>query len=170
MSSTPKPRLQPLDPAEAGSILPLAEFIWRETYSDIISEAQIRYMLDLMYAPARIHKEIEDGVRWRLLIAEGSVRGYLSWGPCPESTKEAVLHKIYLLAEFHGRMLGHFMLDHVRDEAFNAGFRTLSLTVNRNNLHAIRFYEQCGLRRRHAKVTDIGNGFVMDDWVYACSL
>ena len=43
----------------------------------------------------------------------------------------------------------------------------LILNVNKRNASAIAFYERCGLAVREAVVVDIGEGFVMDDYVMA---
>ncbi|WP_431021594.1 hypothetical protein, partial [Chromobacterium phragmitis] len=44
---------------------------------------------------------------------------------------------------------------------------TLMLTVNRHNAEAIAVYEKRGFRVRGEVAADIGNGFVMDDYVMA---
>ena len=36
--------------------------------------------------------------------------------------------------------------------------------MNRNNLESIAFYERIGFRKTEKLVTDIGGGYVMDDW------
>lgn len=38
------------------------------------------------------------------------------------------------------------------------------LTVNKNNVKAIRAYEKTGFKNIGSLVQDIGNGFVMDDY------
>ena len=43
--------------------------------------------------------------------------------------------------------------------------RSAYLTVNRGNAKAIRAYERNGFKVVRTQVTDIGNGFVMDDYV-----
>ena len=44
------------------------------------------------------------------------------------------------------------------------------LTVNKGNLRAVRAYEKFGFVRTEEQVSDIGNGFVMDDFVYEFTL
>ena len=43
--------------------------------------------------------------------------------------------------------------------------RTIWLTVNRRNERAIGAYRRTGFREVRAQVTDIGGGYVMDDYV-----
>lgn len=40
------------------------------------------------------------------------------------------------------------------------------LTVNKGNERAIKVYEKFGFIKTDSIVTDIGNGYVMDDYVY----
>jgi ribosomal protein S18 acetylase RimI-like enzyme len=42
---------------------------------------------------------------------------------------------------------------------------TLVLNVNRHNIKAIRAYERAGWQVAEMVVVDIGNGFVMDDYI-----
>jgi len=42
--------------------------------------------------------------------------------------------------------------------------RKLWLTVNKENAVSIAFYERIGFTTQEAMVTDIGEGFVMDDY------
>lgn len=45
------------------------------------------------------------------------------------------------------------------------GARTIWLTVNRRNERAIGAYRRAGFREVRAQVTDIGGGYVMDDYI-----
>ena len=40
------------------------------------------------------------------------------------------------------------------------------LTVNKNNISAVSVYEKRGFKKIGEGVTDIGNGFVMDDFYF----
>jgi ribosomal protein S18 acetylase RimI-like enzyme len=45
------------------------------------------------------------------------------------------------------------------------GRSTLTLQTNKRNVDAIAFYHKAGFTVREEAVFDIGNGFVMDDYV-----
>ena len=79
--------------------------------------------------------------------------------------RELKLHKLYLEVSEHGRGLGSQMLKHVEDQARRRGLPTVVLGVNRGNAKAIRAYERNGYRVRQELKTDIGGGFVMDDFI-----
>jgi ribosomal protein S18 acetylase RimI-like enzyme len=75
------------------------------------------------------------------------------------------LHKLYLLPELHGRGLGSRLLEHCQDEARRQGARRLILAVNKRNARAIAAYRRNGFAVVESVVTDIGGGFVMDDYL-----
>jgi len=55
-------------------------------------------------------------------------------------------------------------------KALDQGCSSIWLTVNRHNQQAIAVYEHLGMQRIQEQVIDIGNGFVMDDFIYRFSL
>ena len=77
------------------------------------------------------------------------------------------LEQLYLLEALRGRGLGAYMLDAAEDAARRHGRHTLVLTVNKHNAGSIAVYKQRGFTLREQAVFDIGNGFVMDDYVMA---
>jgi ribosomal protein S18 acetylase RimI-like enzyme len=56
-------------------------------------------------------------------------------------------------------------LRHVEDRARALGCRTLMLTVNKLNTDSVAVYRKAGFTVREEAVFDIGNGYVMDDYV-----
>lgn len=145
----------------------LAGTIWRQHYPGIISSGQIEYMLAGMYALETLREEITSGgVRWERLLVSGRLAGFASWGPVA-ATGAAKLHKCYVLPVLHGRGYGQRLLQHCEREARRLGARRLTLTVNKRNAKAIAAYLRNGFATVESVRTDIGAGFVMDDFVMA---
>ena len=67
-------------------------------------------------------------------------------------------------AAVRGAGLGRTLVEFAERRGSELGCNELWLTVNRNNLGSIAFYERLGFRKTREVVTDIGGGFVMDDW------
>ena len=63
-----------------------------------------------------------------------------------------------------GRGIGKEALAFVEELCRKLKLRTLRLTVNRHNLRSIAWYERMGSVNAGPIVTDIGGGFVMDDF------
>jgi len=75
------------------------------------------------------------------------------------------LSKVYLLHEARGQGRFRQMLEYLRGLCREVGARTIWLTVNRRNERAIGAYRRAGFREVRAQVTDIGGGYVMDDYI-----
>lgn len=160
-------QLRRADPVDIPAIQSLARRIWNHCYPGIISQEQINSMLSWMYAADRLEREmVEEGVTFFLFCRGNSEVGYAALGP-GEEADELHLHKFYLAPECHGQGLGSQLLTRIKDLARSQGARLLSLRVNRGNLPAIRCYERNGFAIERQIVSEIGNGFVMDDhWMY----
>ena len=152
------------------AISKLAGVIWRACYPGIITTEQIDYMLARMYSPGVLRDEIRSqGIRYHRLLMDERLIGFASYGPTVEPGVMK-LHKLYLLPELHGRGLGSRLLQQVEREVRAAGGRRLILSVNKRNAKAIAVYRRNGFVVADSVVTDIGNGFVMDDHVMAKDL
>jgi diamine N-acetyltransferase len=157
----------PAAEADLPVIIDLAGVIWRACYPGIITHAQIEYMLARMYALEVMRDEIRSqGIRYDLLLVDGKPAGFASYGPASEP-RVMKLHKLYLMAELHGRGLGSRLLQHVERKVRQLGARRLILSVNKRNAKAIAAYQRNGFVVADTVVTDIGGGFVMDDYVMA---
>jgi ribosomal protein S18 acetylase RimI-like enzyme len=154
---------------DLGDIADLANRIWPSAYAGIIPDVQIRYMLDEYYSARQLQADVRDGVRFVYVVVDRRRVGFFAFGPS-EREGEALLHKVYLLPECHGRGIGSAMLREALRQAREAGYRSVSLYVNRRNARAIRAYERNGFRMRGEVVTSIGHGFVKDDYLMECDL
>lgn len=145
----------------------LAKEIWYEHYSKIISYEQIDFMLDMFHSDERIILDIQKGCVWKILWFDSQPVGYLMI----KSEKEKIyLSKIYLKKEFRGRGFGKIMMDDILEYSKKTNSKSICLNVNKNNLNSIRFYENSGFKKIDEVVADIGNGFVMDDFIYEIKL
>jgi GNAT superfamily N-acetyltransferase len=127
-------------------------------------------MLARMYALDVLRDEIRSqGICYDLLRVDGKPAGFASFGPASEPGMMK-LHKFYLLPELHGCGLGSRFLRHVEREVRAGAGRRLILSVNKRNTKAIAAYQSNGFVIAESVVTDIGGGFVMDDYVMAKEL
>jgi GNAT superfamily N-acetyltransferase len=160
-------RLDPLTEQDFDTVARLADTIWRGHYGTMISMTQIDYMLDGRYTAENLRRYIDSDVRWmRVLWVDGEAAGYCSWslGANPDEVK---LEQLYLLPEHKGKGLGGLMMRAVEDACRTLGRPVLYLTVNKGNVDSIAIYRKSGFEVREEAVFDIGNGYVMDDYVMA---
>lgn len=105
----------------------------------------------------------EQNYRYFAVRSEEELCGYFAVKPDEDS--RLFLSKLYLRKDKRGRGIASIMLQRVFDEAKGCGKASVYLTVNKFNAHAIAVYKKTGFMVIGAPSTDIGNGFVMDDYV-----
>lgn len=144
-------------------IKPLATAIWNSCYKDIITQEQIDYMLDMMYSNDKIMESIANGEQWEILKADNIAVGYINY---KIEDEKVFLSKIYLKQEEDYRGLGQIMMNQVIEYTLKNNKKSIYLTVNKENKQAIRFYEKNGFKNVKSEIFDIGNGYMMDDFIY----
>ena len=137
--------------------------IWPKTYSDIISKEQINYMLEQMYNPATLQKQMkEDGCTFIIVYDDKEPVAFASYNETePHLWK---LNKIYILSSQQGKGTGKFIINYIVDEIKAKHAKALQLQVNRDN-KAKYFYEKLGFKIIQTANFDIGNGYFMNDYV-----
>jgi ribosomal protein S18 acetylase RimI-like enzyme len=154
--------------ADIPEVQRLAGVIWRAHYLGIISAEQIEYMLERGYATAALADFINKPDAGLLLaVADVGERiGFAAWY-LTDDQHEAKLDKLYVLPSYHGQGIGHALIEQVAVQARTTGAITLIVRVNKSNSKAIAAYKRTGFSKREALVEEIGQGFVMDDYVLA---
>lgn len=150
-----------IGPSEVTIIQDLAHRIWPDTFSEILSKAQIEYMLNWMYSPEKLISQMEEGHHFFLLTDEMPI-GFV--GVEQQVDHRVKIHKLYLLPCEQGKGFGKQMLDFVIDWAKERGAPSVYLNVNRYN-KAVEFYKHIGMNILHSEDIDIGNGYLMEDYV-----
>ncbi len=158
-------RISTATPDDAPLIRQLAEMVWWPTYRPILSEDQIRYMLDKMYDPATIKNQISTHEQtFILLYDDDNAIGFAAYSPRTEDTDVYKLHKLYCLVETKGMGYGRQLLQAVEKAVKDAGKSVLELNVNRYN-PAVGFYDKMGFTVAYTEDIDIGNNYWMHDYV-----
>lgn len=151
------------DEKDIRSIQNLALVTFPATYSSIISAEQIDFMMDMMYSETVLRRELEGGVTFLMLLADGTPAGFISFG---KQDDEGLfhLHKIYLLPEYQGLGYGREMFLKAEHEMRAQGAKAFELNVNRHN-KALDFYKKMGMSIDRSGDFDIGGGFYMNDYI-----
>lgn len=151
--------------ADCELIRELAQQIFPVTYQDILTPEQNDYMMEWMYSPENIRKQMEEEGHVYFLAYEGEEAvGYVS----VQQQAEDLFHlqKIYVLPSRQGAHLGSFLfrqaVKYIKEVHPNPCL--MELNVNRNN-KALQFYEHMGMRKLREGDFPIGNGFYMNDYI-----
>lgn len=164
-------RIATLDDIPA--IQEIAYQTWPATYGGIISEEQIRYMLDLMYSTESLMQQMHKGHEFFLMEddikpeSQPAILGFASVSD--ESDGVFKLNKLYVLPNTQKSGTGKGLLNVVKDYAKKNGGKELILQVNKQN-PAIGFYQKQGLRIIRESIFELDHGFVMDDYIMGISL
>jgi len=143
----------------------LAWIVFPHTYKEILSPEQMEYMMDWMYSPENLHKQMtEDGHIYFLAFEGNEPAGYLSIQPEGEHTYH--LQKIYVLPPFQGKKLGNLLFEHAIKaiKELHPEPCQMRLNVNRQN-KALTFYEKMGMKKVDEGDFHIGNGYYMNDYI-----
>ena len=156
--------------ADIPTIRDLAHRTWPDTFGEILTPDQIEYMLDMMYSEEAIYEQI-TGLGHQYVIGldgTGDPQGYAAYqfDYLPGTTK---LHKIYVLPKGQKHGYGKALFSAVAKTAHEAGQQRLRLDVNYQNA-ASTFYERMGMTKVDEVTTEIGQGYLMEDWVFEMEL
>ena len=140
----------------------LADIIWREHYIPIVGKPQIDYMLDKYQSVNAISNQVVEGYEYYTVFNKELPVGYMA---LRRESEHLFLSKIYVLRGYRGKGIGKKMMTFISNKATVYQLKFIRLTVNINNINSIKAYERLGFENVGPLVTDIGNGFVMDDYV-----
>lgn len=152
-------------PADALLIRQLASEIWEPTYGSILSEEQLVYMFEMMYAPSVLAEHIEKRTQL-FFIVYGSDLPVAYFSLEKEREDAYVLQKIYAIPSMHGKGVGRYMLYAIEEyirSVYSESFH-LKLFVNREN-KTIEFYKHHGFVISGSRDHCIGDNYYMNDYI-----
>ena len=145
-------------------VIDLTKKIWPVAYGEILSKAQLDYMIDKFYNETALRELMQKGHVFYLAQDENEkFVGFVSYEINSEPNKTKI-HKIYVLPETQGTGLGREFFELVKEKAIENNQKAIFLNVNKYN-NAIHFYMKQGFTKVKDEVIDIGYGYVMDDYV-----
>lgn len=156
-----------LTAVDIATVAQLAHRIWHEHYPGIISLQQIDFMLARFQSEAAIAAQLAEGHEYALIVMPDMAGvaqdvGYLAWQAQPDIGR-LFLSKLYVVQALQQQGLGHFALDYLKTLGQHRQLDTLWLRVNKHN-PALQAYLRWGFRQVAEVVTEVGAGFVMDDF------
>ncbi len=148
---------------EANQVAALAKEVWTEHYESIIGLDQVNYMIEKFQSGSCIYRDIaQNGYTYYVAEDEGHLVGYCAVHPEEDKT---FLSKIYVHKDYRGQGIARRFVELVCEKARERNHPYIYLTVNKENAGSIAAYETMGFRKVQSICTDIGRGYVMDDYV-----
>lgn len=141
----------------------LADDIWHEYWTVILTLEQIDYMVENFQSERAIKNQYEnENYTYYFLEFEGKNIGYFG---VSEKKDYLFLSKLYILKDYRHSGFGSKSFVKIRELAVDKKYNSIQLTVNKYNTNTIKAYQKWGFKTIDSVVTDIGEGFVMDDYI-----
>lgn len=143
----------------------IAYVTWPHTFRDILSKEQISYMIEMMYSTAALTEQTMQKKHQYLIVKDETKNlGYASYELNYKGLSITKIHKIYILPEAQGKGVGKLLMNTITTVAKENRNTSLSLNVNRDNA-AFDFYRNIGFEKVGEENIDIGDGFLMEDFI-----
>ena len=143
----------------------LAGSIWHEYWPALIGEAQTDYMVERFQSLPAIRRDMAENAYEYWFVCDGDrVVGYTG-GHVEPKTGRFFISKIYLKAKARGHGYARRVVEFYDALCRERGLHAMYLTVNKGNVLGVRAYKGTGFETVDAVETDIGHGFVMDDYI-----
>ena len=154
--------IRPATLEDRAFIRSVSERTWPSTYGHIISQEQIDFMLDWMYSDDSLAEQFHKGHQFYIASLNSEDIGFCSVSA--EADQSHKLNKLYILPSAQGTGAGSALLNKAIEVAKTKGSTSLFLQVNKHN-SAYEFYLKKGFSKEGDFIFEIGNGFVMDDYI-----
>ena len=148
---------------QINTVVALAREIWHEHFPSVITEAQIEYMLGKFLCAPVIQAQIQENYEYGLLLDGAVAQGFFAIEP--QADHRLFLSKLYVRNQARGRGVASEAMVYMEDLCRTQHLTSLWLTVNVRNDLAVSVYKHMGFEVVDTAVKDIGQGFVMDDYI-----
>lgn len=167
-------------PEDIKDLAELAKEIWFEYWPALIGEDQTEYMVRKFQSEEAITRDMaENGYEyWFLRSKEDETPAELEDGYAQQErivgftgghdepeTNRFFISKIYLLKAERGKHYASEVIRFYERLCEDRGFDAMYLTVNKGNELGTRAYKAKGFTTIDEVETDIGEGFIMDDYI-----
>ncbi len=141
----------------------LASLIWHEYWTEILSPEQIDYMVENFQSEhAIINQYKQENYTYYFITENNKNIGYFG---ISEKEDYLFLSKLYISKDYRHKGIGSKAFEKIKEIAKEKNYKSIQLTVNKYNKNTIAAYDKWGFKTIDSVVTDIGNGFVMDDYI-----
>ncbi|MFV0394851.1 MAG: GNAT family N-acetyltransferase [Coprobacillaceae bacterium] len=140
----------------------LAKEIWEEHFIPIIGEQQVAYMLDKFQSVPAITEQFKDGYQYYLLKDNKITMGYTG---IKMEEEKMFLSKLYISKEHRGKGISKKAMQFLIELCKDKDKKAMYLTCNKYNENTLKVYNHLGFKIVKEEITDIGNGYIMDDYI-----
>lgn len=151
-----------LTPERYETFSSFAGSVFVDYYTSLIGKKQADYMVSLFLSPEAIKELCAKGAIFRILQEDRRMLGFCEY---LKEEDRVFLSKLYVRKEERHRGLGKILYEDCVRYTKEIGLNKIYLTVNKYNTPSYEIYLHLGFKVIDAVVNDIGNGYVMDDYI-----
>ena len=141
----------------------LAKEIRFEYWPGTLSNEQIEYMVKKFQSQNAIQNQIDnENYTYYFINVNNENAGYFG---VSDKKEYLFLSKIYIKKSYRHKGIGTKTFNEIIKIAKSINLNKIRLTVNKHNINSINAYNKWGFKTIDSVVENIGNGFVMDDYI-----
>ncbi len=137
---------------------------WPSTFSEILTDKQIEYMLSWMYNNQQLVENFDKDHAFYGFFENDKVLGFMEVEASIQASSVLKIHKLYVLPSIQGKGIGQQFIHQAIACAKVHNNNSVILNVNRFN-KAVTFYQKLEFTILKEENISIGNGFLMEDYV-----
>ena len=140
----------------------LACKIWNQHFVPIIGQAQVNYMLNKFLSPTALAEQLENGYEYFLVFHQDALVGFTG---IHDENGSLFLSKLYVHVNHRGKGIASHIFKELVQICKTRNLDKIWLTCNRYNANTLAVYDHLGFEIVREEAADIGNGFIMDDYI-----
>lgn len=140
----------------------LAFTIWNEHFVPIIGQAQVDYMIAKFQSYPALKEQLKNNYEYFLFELDNSFIGYMGIHKEKESL---FLSKLYILHTARNKGIARKALHFLKDLCRSYNLHRIWLTCNKYNEHTLAVYKHLGFQIAATQEVNIGEGYIMDDYI-----
>ena len=148
--------------ADIDELSAFASKVFIDYYTKLISYEQSAYMAGLFLSPQAIEKLMREGARFKAVYDNDQIVAFYEF---KDEGEKIFLSKLYVAEKLRGKGIGRLMFNDLLQESHKTKASAIYLTVNKGNTPSFNIYTHLGFKVSDAVVNDIGQGYVMDDYI-----
>ncbi|MES2588406.1 MAG: GNAT family N-acetyltransferase [Bacteroidota bacterium] len=156
--------IEKIDLSKIHIVREIAQITWPVAFGEILSKEQLAYMMNMMYSVEVLEKQLNEGHEFYLFYENEFPLGFMGLELNYKKSNQVKIHKLYILPENQGKGIGEKLIDFASNRCKEENLEILTLNVNRFN-KALTFYEKLGFKNVKSEDIEIGNGYLMEDFV-----
>lgn len=136
-------------------------------YTPINGVKHAQYMAEMFLSKKAIKNLIDEGAIFKFVMKENKPIAYIEYKK--EETR-VFLSKFYVHEDYRGQGIGNFMFQDLIEYTKSISLNKIYLTVNKHNTKSYELYLHKSFKVIDSVETDIGNNYIMDDYIMELTL